>query len=358
MRALKRRDYPLRFGKQLEPFERLGVGDRDVLRTSRVLEPRMLRADTRIIEPGGNRMGLANLPHLVLEQVRAVAVQHADAAGVERRGMTRAVEPKPGGLDAYHPYVGVLDKRIEKSDSVRAAIHARDQYVGQAAFLYCNLAARLASDNGLEVTYDHRVRMGSGGRTNQVVGIANGRDPVAQRFIERVFEAPGAGVDRDDLCAQQLHPENVERLPLDVDAPHEHFTFAFEQRSHRGGRHSMLSGAGFRRDARLVHPHREQRLSERIVNLVRAGMAEVFALDVNLRAAELGGQVGGKEERSRASDKLARIALQVLAELEVAARVLVRQLQLQQGRHQGLGDVAASIQAEVSVPIRKTLHSR
>src|SRR6266446_4920450 len=103
MRALKRRDYPLRFGKQLEPFERLGIGDRDVLRTSRVLEPRMLRADTRII--------------------------------------------KPGGLDAYHPHVGVLDKRIEKSDGVRAAIHARDQYVGQAAFLYRNLAARLASDN-------------------------------------------------------------------------------------------------------------------------------------------------------------------------------------------------------------------
>ena len=43
------------------------------------LSQAMFRADTGIIETGGNRMRLANLPHLVLQQVGAIAMQHADA---------------------------------------------------------------------------------------------------------------------------------------------------------------------------------------------------------------------------------------------------------------------------------------
>ena len=41
----------------------------------------------------------------------------------------------------------------------------------------------------------------------------------------------------------------------------------------------MLTGAGLGDDARLAHPLGEQRLAERVVDLVRAGMRQVFALE-------------------------------------------------------------------------------
>ena len=52
----------------------------------------------------------------------------------------------------------------------------------------------------------------------------------------------------------------------------------------------MLAGAGLGDDARLAHPQREQRLAERVVDLVGAGVIEVFALEVDVRAAAFFGQ--------------------------------------------------------------------
>ena len=159
-----------------------------------------------------------------------------------------------------------------------------------------------------------------------------------------------------DLGAEQLHAKDVERLALDVDAAHEDLALALEQRRHRRGRHAMLSGAGLGGDARLAHPHRQQRLPERVVHLVRAGMAEVLALEVDLRAAEVRGQIGGEEERRRPADVLARVALSSARNFGSRRAVLVGLLQFEQRRHQGFGDVAAAELAEVSVAIGQTLH--
>ena len=45
-------------------------------------------------------------------------------------------------------------------------------------------------------------------------------------------------------------------------------------------------GAGLRDHAPLAHEAREQRLAEHVVDLVRAGVREVLALQVDARAAE------------------------------------------------------------------------
>jgi hypothetical protein len=42
----------------------------------------------------------------------------------------------------------------------------------------------------------------------------------------------------------------------------------------------VLAGAGLGDDARLAHALGEQRLAERVVDLVRAGVVEVLALEV------------------------------------------------------------------------------
>ena len=43
----------------------------------------------------------------------------------------------------------------------------------------------------------------------------------------------------------------------------------------------MLSRAGFRDDALLVHASREQHLAERVVDLVRACVQEIFTLEID-----------------------------------------------------------------------------
>jgi len=45
----------------------------------------------------------------------------------------------------------------------------------------------------------------------------------------------------------------------------------------------VLPGAGLGDDARLPHAPGEQRLAERVVDLVRAGMGQVLALEVDRR---------------------------------------------------------------------------
>ncbi len=52
-------------------------------------------------------------------------------------------------------------------------------------------------------------------------------------------------------------------------------------------RHAMLTGASLSDNAPFAHSMREQNLTERVVNLVRAGMEQIFAFQINFGAGEL-----------------------------------------------------------------------
>jgi hypothetical protein len=59
----------------------------------------------------------------------------------------------------------------------------------------------------------------------------------------------------------------------------------------------VLAGAGLGDDALLAHALGEQDLAEAIVDLVRAGVVQLVALEVDLGAAEMLGQALGEIER-------------------------------------------------------------
>jgi hypothetical protein len=61
----------------------------------------------------------------------------------------------------------------------------------------------------------------------------------------------------------------------------------------------MLAGAGLGDDARLAHALGQQDLADAIVDLVRAGVIELVALEVDLGAAEMLGQPLGEIQRRR-----------------------------------------------------------
>src|SRR5580704_5053423 len=100
MRALERRDDAFCLGQRLQRVESFRVGDGSVFGATDVVEPRMLGTDAGVVEAGGDRVRLANLPELVLQQVSLVAVQNADGARSDRRRMMRSADAEPGCLDA------------------------------------------------------------------------------------------------------------------------------------------------------------------------------------------------------------------------------------------------------------------
>ena len=190
------------------------------------------------------------------------------------------------GFDADQTDIGVVYEGVEDAHGVAAASDAGNHHVRQATDLFGALPLRLTPDDRLELADHQRVRMRAEHRSQEVVAVGDGRDPVAHRFVDGVLERPAAGVHSAHGRAEQLHPEDVERLPLHVFRAHVDVARQPEQRAGGGGRDAVLPCAGFRDDAPLAHPLREERLAERVVDLVRAGVREILALEKDARAAE------------------------------------------------------------------------
>jgi hypothetical protein len=102
-----------------------------------------------------------------------------------------------------------------------------------------------------------------------------------------VFE-PDA--DAAHLRAQQPHAQHVQLLAGHVHIAHVDHALQAEQRADGGRGHAVLARAGLGDDALFAHALGQQSLAERVVDLVRAGVQQVFALEVDFGAAQLLGQ--------------------------------------------------------------------
>ena len=126
-----------------------------------------------------------------------------------------------------------------------------------------------------------------------------------------------------------------------------------EQRRGRGRGHAVLAGARLGHDARLAHlALHEQRLAQRVVDLVRAGVGQIFALEIDLRAAQMFGQPPGIGDRRGAAHKGALQIGQLRHKFLVAARLEIGLFQLVQRRHERFRHELAAIRAKVAVFIR------
>ena len=283
MGRFERGDDAFGAAEQLEGVECFLVGGAVIVNAAGFLEPAVLRADAGIVEAGADRMGFGDLAVLVLQQIGLVAVENAGAAASEARGMF-LVEAMAGRLDAEHPDVRIVEKRMEQADGVGAAADCRDQQVGQAADAVQHLGAGFLADHALEVADQLGIGVGTGGGADDVECVVDIGDPVAQRLVHRVLERRGAAGHRHHIGAEQFHPEDIRLLPFDIGRAHEDGAGQVEARADGGRRHAMLTGTGFGDDAGLAHAQGEQDLADAIVDLVRAGMVELVALEPDLRA--------------------------------------------------------------------------
>ncbi len=128
--------------------------------------------------------------------------------------------------------------------------------------------------------------------------------------------------------------------------------FKPEHRGDGGGGDAVLARAGFGDDARLAHAPGEQDLADAVVDLVRAGVEEVFALEINLRAAQFAGEAFGEVKRRGPAAEFSEVVFELALELRVLLRAEVLGLQLLQRVHQRLRHVTAAVGAEVAARIR------
>ncbi len=150
----------------------------------------------------------------------------------------------------------------------------------------------------------------------------------------------------DDLGAEDLHPGDVEGLALGVDPAHVDAAL----QAHEGGRggrgDAVLAGAGLGDDPGLAHPLGEQRLGEDVVDLVRAGVVEVLALEDDARPTGVGGEARHLGDDARPAGVRAVQPVELVEELGVDHGLLAGLVELLERRDQRLGDVAAAERPE------------
>ena len=109
----------------------------------------------------------------------------------------------------------------------------------------------------------------------------------------------------------------------------------------------MLAGAGLGDDALLAHALRHHDLAEHIVDLVRAGVVELLALEVDLRAAEMLGEALGEIQRRRPADIILEVAVHFGLERRIGLGHGVGLFQLEDQRHQRFRNEASAEIAEM-----------
>ena len=213
-----------------------------------------------------------------------------------------------------------------------------------------DLLARFATDDRLQLAHDVRIRMRADRRAEAVVRTVRIGHPVAQRFIDRGAQRLIAARHGHDRRAEQLHASDVRRLALHVDRSHIHSARHAEPRARGGGRDAVLAGAGFGDDALRAELLREQHLADGVVDLVRAGVREVFALQPDLRAPALR-QRARVRQRRRPADPAAQLGVKLGEEVAVAQIAIDARLQTIERRHERLGHVAAAERPEAAARV-------
>ncbi len=212
---------------------------------------------------------------------------------------------------------------MEHADRIAAAAHTGNDGVGEAAgagLWVEQLVDRLTADHALKIAHHGRIGMRAQGAAEQVVGRAHIGDPVADGLVDGILERLAPRFDPTHLCAQQLHTIDVGLLADHIDGAHVDDALDAKHGGGSSRSHAVLAGARLGDDARLVHlALHQQRLAQRVVDLVGAGVGQVFALDVNMGAAEILGEPPGIRDRRRPTDEgaeqVGKLCLEVLVVL-------------------------------------------
>src|ERR1051326_1520851 len=110
----------------------------------------------------------------------------------------------------------------------------------------------------------------------------------------------------------------------------------------------MLSGTCFGNDALLAHAFGDERLSDRVVDLVRAGVIEVLALEQQPEVTAEGRKLRSVAERRRTADVVLQDRVELAAKRLLAAQFSIGALEFVERGHESFRDVLAAELSEVA----------
>ncbi len=267
--------------------------------------------------------------------------------------MTARAQAVARRFHAHDPHGLVRDERMEQPDRVGAAADAGYHVVRQPARRLPELPLGLLADDTVEVPHHHGIWVRPKRRTEQVVRRADAGDPVPEGLVDRILQGPTPGLHGNHPGAEEAHPEDVERLPLDVLGPHVHFALEPQERRGRRGGHAVLPRSRLGNHPPLAHALGQKPLAEHVVDLVGTGVAEVLALQVDSRATAVLGEPPGEVQRRRAARVLGEERPEAPLKQRVAPGGAVGLLQIDERSHQRLGDETPAEAAEVTVSVRQ-----
>ena len=341
-----------KLGAQLECSERLIVSTGNILSATCVAQEGMFRPNARIVEAGANRVGVEYLPVIGLQQVGAVAMQDAGAAAIQGRRVLTGFDTVARRLDANQAHTLVIDEGMEQADRIRPAANTGHHRVRQAAFALQYLRAGLNADHALKVADHFRIGVRTRRRADAIECVVDIRHPVAQGLVHRILQRACAGRNRHDLGAEQAHAEHVRLLALNIRLAHENDALQAETRADGCRRHPVLASPGFGDDACLAHAHGQQHLTKAVIDLVRAGMVQLVAFEIDFRAAKVLGHALGEIKRRRTADIMRPHVVHLRLEGRVQLRRAIFLFQAQDQRHQRFGDIAPTKFTEATIGIR------
>ena len=211
-------------------------------------------------------------------------MDNAFTAQVDRCGRLVRVDAQPGGFSGDQFHAVVPEVFVKRPGGIAASPDAGDEVVRVvASLLRKQLLFDFTADNRLQPGHHIGVGMRADRRADDVVGVRRVAAPVADSLVRRVLERFVAAGDRSYLRTEHLHFLYVEVLPPDVGLAHVDDALHVHQCADRRGRHAVLAGARLGDDPRFAHPPCEQDLSQCVVDLMRAGMVQVLALEVDFR---------------------------------------------------------------------------
>jgi hypothetical protein len=259
--------------------------------------------------------------------------------------MATGLDALAGRFGPDQPDFTVVEEGVEDPDRIAAAADAGGDEVRQAAIFGQHLRPRLAADDGIEVADHARIRVRAGDGTDDVEGVLDVADPVAHGFVQGVLERGRTTAHRHHRGAQQAHAVDVGLLPLDVGGAHVDHALQAQARGHGGTGHAVLAGAGLGDDPGLAHAAGQQRLADGVVDLVRAGVVEVLALEQDLRPAHLAAQPLRVIDRTGPAHVMGQVAVVFGDEGRIDPGRVIGCGQLLQRPDQGLGDEAPAVAA-------------
>src|SRR5215472_3586041 len=258
-------------------------------------------------------MRCGNLAIAILQDIRISPLQHTGQATAKACRMLSQLRATSTCLYANELYFLVANKLVEYANRIRSTAHTCNNGCRQSAFRFQNLLAGFTTNHGMKIAHHRGIRMRTQDAPQQVVSGANIGDPVSHRFIDRVLERARTRLHAPYLRPQQAHAEDVQLLPPHVLDAHIDHALQPEKRADCGSGNTMLSRSGFSNNSMLAHSLRQQRLAQTVVDLVCAGMQQVFPFQVDFGAANFFGQMTRKKQWRWA----ARIVLQQLVKFSM-----------------------------------------